>query len=62
LLTSSYYVSIPRSMLVCFPLIVIAAEWTRRSAHRWLVAACVTFGVALLVVNTTTLLFDQWSG
>jgi hypothetical protein len=62
LLTSSYYVSIPRSMLVCFPLIVIAAEWTRRSAHRWLVAACVTVGVAMLVVNTTTLLFDQWSG
>jgi hypothetical protein len=62
LLTSSYYVSIPRSMLVCFPLIVIAAEWTRRSAHRWLVAACITVGVAMLVVNTTTLLFDQWSG
>jgi hypothetical protein len=49
-------------MLVCFPLLVIAAEWTRRSAHRWLVAACVTVGVAMLVVNTTTLLFDQWSG
>ena len=62
LLTSSYYVSIPRSMLVCFPLIVLAAEWTSRSARRWLVAACVTVGVALLVLNTSTFLFNQWSG
>ena len=62
LLTSSYYVSIPRSMLVCFPLIVIAAEWTRRSSRRWLVAACVTVGLAMLVFNTSTFLFNQWTG
>lgn len=62
LLTSSYYVSIPRSMLVCFPLIVLAAEWTRRSRRRGLVAACVVVSAALLVFNTTTLLFDQWTG
>jgi hypothetical protein len=62
LLTSSYYVSIPRTMLVCFPLIVLAAEWIWRSARRWLVAACVTVGVALLVLNTSTFLFNQWAG
>jgi hypothetical protein len=49
-------------MLVCFPLIVLAAEWTRRSARRWLVAACVTVGVALLLLNTSTFLFNQWTG
>ena len=62
LLTSSYYVSIPRSLLVCFPLLVLAAEWTSRSPRRWLVAACVAVGGALLVVNTTTFLLNQWSG
>jgi mannosyltransferase PIG-V len=62
LLTSSYYVSIPRSILVCFPLIVLAAEWSWRSPRRWLVAACVTVGVALLVLNTSTFLFNQWAG
>jgi drug/metabolite transporter (DMT)-like permease len=62
LLTSSNYVSIPRSMLVCFPLIVVAAEWSRRSPRRWLVAACVTVGGALLVLNTSTFLFNQWAG
>jgi hypothetical protein len=49
-------------MLVCFPLIVLAAEWIWRSARRWLVAACVTVGVALLVLNTSTFLFNQWAG
>ena len=32
------------------------------SPHRWLVACCTTAGVAMLVFNTTTFLFDQWSG
>jgi len=49
-------------MLVCFPLIVLAAEWTRRSPRRWLVAGWVTVGAALLVLNTSTFLFNQWSG
>jgi Mannosyltransferase (PIG-V) len=62
LLTSSYYVSIPRSMLVCFPLIVLAAEWTRQSRRRGLVTVCIAVSLALLVFNTTTLLFDQWTG
>lgn len=62
LLTSSYYVSIPRSMLVCFPLVVLAAQWSRRSPRRWLVASWAAAGVAVLVVNTTTFLFNQWTG
>jgi hypothetical protein len=62
LLTSSYYVSIPRSLLVCFPLLVLAAEWSCRSPRRWLVGLCAAVGVAMLVVNTTTFLLNQWTG
>jgi hypothetical protein len=62
LLTSTYYVSIPRSLLVCFPLLILAAQWSRSTPRRRLVVACGVAGVVLLVVNTTTLLLDQWSG
>jgi hypothetical protein len=38
LLTSTAYESVPRSMIVCFPICGLIARWCTRTRHRWLVA------------------------
>lgn len=69
LLTSTIYLSIPRSMLLCFPFIVLAGQWfgkhlstdgprRTRIVARLIVAA----GLVLSMINTATFVSHQWTG
>ncbi|RLP08266.1 hypothetical protein D9T14_08820 [Propionibacterium australiense] len=53
--------SLPRNCLDCFPVVLAmgAALSAASSWRRWLLAAA---GVAVAVINTTTILADQWTG
>lgn len=68
LLTSTVYLSIPRSVLLCFPLIVLTGQWLRRSLatpgsdERALARLVIGGGVALAAVNTATFVSQQWTG
>jgi hypothetical protein len=59
LLTSTYYLSVPRTLLVCFPLIMLVARWPL--GRIWQRGA-IAIGVSLLAVNTTTFLTGHWTG
>jgi hypothetical protein len=62
LLTSSYYLSVPRSMLVCFPVWLLIGEGVVRhkSSRLLLIAAASSTAVALW--NVSTMLSDHWTG
>ncbi len=68
LLTSTVYLSIPRSVLLCFPLLVLTGQWLRRSLatpgsdERALARLVIGGGVALAAVNTATFVSQQWTG
>ncbi len=68
LLTSTVYLSIPRSVLLCFPLLVLTGQWLRRSLatpgsdERALARLVIGGGVALAAVNTGTFVSQQWTG
>lgn len=53
--------SLPRNSLDCFPVILAmgAALGQARGRRRWLLASA---GLAVAVVNTATILADQWTG
>lgn len=61
LTTSSYFISIPRSVLSCFPALIVLAVWTTKAPWwaRWL-----SLGLCglLLAINITTILNSQWTG
>ncbi|GAB2960524.1 mannosyltransferase family protein [Nonomuraea fastidiosa] len=60
LMTSAYYLSIPRSLLLWFPLWVLLA---RVSARRpWLMALYVLISGPLMLVNTARFLSGAWAG
>lgn len=62
LLTGAYYVSLPRSLLLCFPLVIVAAEKSLTPRARQLTPVITTVAVALLAFNSFTFLTDQWTG
>jgi hypothetical protein len=53
LLTSSQYQSVPRSMIVCFPIFLLLARWCADPRHRWILATAALASATLLVVDTT---------
>jgi Gpi18-like mannosyltransferase len=62
LLTSTYYLSVPRQVLICFPAIMIVAARPSRPMLRraWLGLGAIS--LVVLAVNTTTFLTDNWTG
>jgi hypothetical protein len=58
LLTGGYYVSVPRTALLCFPVPVLVAGVKH---HCWQRTGAVV-ALALLGTNTVTFLTDQWTG
>lgn len=62
LLTSTVYLSIPRSLLVCFPVFSLAAEWSTTRRRRGSVTATCFACAGVLVINATTFLTNQWTG
>jgi Gpi18-like mannosyltransferase len=62
LLSSTYYLSVPRSMLLCFPAVILLAHQPSSVAWRRLWWTGGVAGAALLVVNTTTFLTNNWTG
>jgi hypothetical protein len=62
LLTSSFYQSVPRSMLVAFPVFVPLAQWTSTTRHRIVVAAAVLASAAILTVNTACFVRGCFAG
>ncbi|MBB5076029.1 mannosyltransferase family protein [Nonomuraea endophytica] len=58
LMTSAYYLSIPRSLLLWFPLWVAIA----RLRHRWVIAAYAMVSGPLMVLNTVRFLTGAWAG
>ena len=62
LLTSTYYLSVPRSMLLCFPALILLAHQPAAMVWRRLWWGAGAVGAGLLVVNTTTFLTNNWTG
>ena len=62
LLTSAYYLSVPRSMVICFPVWILVGEWAVSSRRRWLVGLAAGCSLVVAVVNATSMLSDHWSG
>ena len=62
LLTSTHYLSVPRSLLVCFPAIVVIAQWLRRPGSRSLRWAAIAGATGVLLLNTFTFMTDRWTG
>lgn len=60
LMTSAYYLSIPRSLLLWFPLWVALARVATR--HRWVIVSYALIAGPLMVVNTTRYLSGAWAG
>jgi hypothetical protein len=52
LLTSSFYQSVPRSMIACFPIYLLAASCCAEQRHRWAIRTLGVASAVLLVANT----------
>lgn len=61
LTTSTWFQSIPRAMLSCFPVLVVLAVWLTKSP-RWLRWCGLAVCWAILAVNVYTILGNQWTG
>ncbi|MFD2356881.1 hypothetical protein ACFSTC_57950 [Nonomuraea ferruginea] len=60
LMTSAYYLSVPRSLLLWFPLwVALALLATRR---RWVIVAYALVSGPLMVLNTARFLEGAWAG
>jgi hypothetical protein len=62
LLTSDRYLSVPRSALVCFPVVLLAAKHALRIPRGWPRYATVSAGLLLLAINTVCYLCGEWAG
>ncbi|MGW0806187.1 mannosyltransferase family protein [Nonomuraea sp. NPDC002799] len=60
LMTSAYYLSIPRSLLLYFPLWVLVAKVATRRA--WVMALYALISGPLMLVNTARFLSGAWAG
>ncbi|MCK2214207.1 hypothetical protein MF672_010450 [Actinomadura sp. ATCC 31491] len=60
LMTSAYYLSIPRSLLLWFPLWVLVAKVA--TGRRWVIALYVLICGPLMLLNTTRFLSGAWAG
>ncbi|MGN9837431.1 mannosyltransferase family protein [Nonomuraea sp. H19] len=60
LMTSAYYLSIPRSLLLWFPLWVLMAKVATRRA--WVIALYAVISGPLMLVNATRFLSGAWAG
>lgn len=60
LMTSAYYLSVPRSLLLWFPLWVLIAKVATRRA--WVIALYALISGPLMLVNTARFLSGAWAG
>ncbi len=60
LLTSAYYLSVPRSLLLCFPLWVLVAKLATRKA--WVIAIYALILGPLMLLHTALFLNGAWAG
>ncbi|MFC4530299.1 mannosyltransferase family protein [Sphaerisporangium dianthi] len=60
LLTSAYYLSVPRSLLLCFPLWVLVAKVATRRA--WVMALYALILGPLMLLHTALFLSGAWAG
>lgn len=62
LLTSSFYQSVPRSMLVAFPAFLVVGEWATTTRRRRLVVLAVVSSSAVLLVNVACFVRGYFAG
>ncbi|MDX6256423.1 MAG: hypothetical protein QOJ11_2757 [Frankiales bacterium] len=62
LLTSAYYLSLPRNMLTCFPVAMLSAQWILRHRERKVRYTIAAGSVAIAMFNVSSILSDHWSG
>lgn len=62
LLTSTFYLSVPRNMLTCFPIAILAGQWLARRRHRASRFVLVAFSFAVVLINAASMLSEYWAG
>jgi mannosyltransferase PIG-V len=62
LLTSAYYLSVPRSLLTCFPIFVLLGEWLARQRSRLHLVSMILISTTVLVIDSGLLLTNRWAG
>ena len=62
LLTSTFYLSVPRNLLTCFPIAVLVGQWLVRHRHRASRFVLVAVSFAVILVNAASMLSEYWAG
>ena len=62
LLTSAYYLSVPRDMLTCFPIAVLVGDWAVRHRGSVRLYAFAAASVLIALFNASSMLSDHWAG
>ena len=62
LFTSSFYQSVPRSMLTAFPVFLVVGEWVTTTPRRWLVAVVAASTTFVLAVNVACFVRGYFAG
>lgn len=62
LLSTSFYVSVPRSTLILFPMIVLVAEWSVQRRWEWIYPVVLTGSITILAINTVYFAQGRWAG
>jgi hypothetical protein len=62
LLTSTFYVSVPRSTLILFPMTILVAEWSVQRRWEWIFPLVLTGSITILAINTVYFVQGRWAG
>ena len=62
LFTSSFYQSVPRSILIAFPVFLVVGEWVTATRRRWLVAVAAALSAVVLAVNVACFVRGYFAG
>ncbi|BEP13624.1 hypothetical protein acdb102_19350 [Acidothermaceae bacterium B102] len=62
LLTSTFYLSVPRNMLTCFPIAILVGQWLTRHRHRAWRFVVVAASFAVVLINAASMLSEYWAG
>ena len=61
-LTSTFYLSVPRAVLLLFPIPLVIAAWSCRRGYAWLLPALASVSLPLLAYQMSLFVDHRWSG
>jgi len=61
-LTSTFYLSVPRAVLLLFPIPLVIAAWSCRRGYAWLLPALASVSVPLLAYQMSLFVDHRWAG